>query len=439
MIIQKQEDVQNLKGALDIYERASSARLNWDKTEAVWYGSTENTNMVLPKLPNNIQWGTLGLKYLGVYLGQEEYKKKNWEGLVEKVCARLSSWKWLLPQLSYRGRVLIANNLIASMLWHKMMVVDPPVILIQEIQKRLVNFFWSGQHWLRAAVLYLPVQEGGQGLIDIRARLTVFRLQAIQRLLYQQQHGWMELTCALLRKAGRMGLDKQLFTMTLKRTSLGGLNSFYLNIMDLWQMISVSREWSKPGPWLFNESLFFNPLFPTEILNSDTIRSKLLAAGTSMFRDLRIGDGWIEAEELARKVGFRSVRLAKRVLEDLEAELPVSAKEFLKETCAGEDTEPFTFPEFDFLMKRDYQEEDPAKLLSLNTPEMGLFNDLLKRTLYTACVKTMNYQDLKDQTESKWTLVLGSDSSPKGSWRALYKKPTEKRVGDLQWRIVHGV
>lgn len=35
--------------------------------------------------------------------------------------------------------------------------------------------------------------------------------------------------------------------------------------------------------------------------------------------------------------------------------------------------------------------------------------------------------------------MLGSDSSPKGSWRALYKKPTEKRVGDLQWRIVHGV
>lgn len=47
MIIQKQEDIQNLKGALDIYERASSARLNWDKTEGVWYGSTENTNMVL--------------------------------------------------------------------------------------------------------------------------------------------------------------------------------------------------------------------------------------------------------------------------------------------------------------------------------------------------------------------------------------------------------
>lgn len=71
VIVQQQEDILNLKESLKVYERALSARLNWDKTEAVWYGSTENMNL---SLPNNIQWGTLGLKYLGVYLGQEEYK-----------------------------------------------------------------------------------------------------------------------------------------------------------------------------------------------------------------------------------------------------------------------------------------------------------------------------------------------------------------------------
>lgn len=89
-------------------------------------------------------------------------------------------------------------------------------------------------------------------------------------------------------------------------------------------------------------------------------------------------------------------------------------------------------------MNKDCQEEVPTKLLSLNTPEMGLFNVLSKRTLYIACVKTMNYQALKDLKESKWTLVL-SGSSSKGSWPSLYKNPTEKRVGDRQWRIVHGV
>ncbi len=33
---------------------------------------------------------------------------------------------------------------------------------------------------------------------------------------------------------------------------------------------------------------------------------------------------------------------------------------------------------------------------------------------------------------------FGMDISPKGSWRSLYKRPIDKRTGDLQWRIVHG-
>lgn len=189
--------------------------------------------------------------------------------------------------------------------------------------------------------------------------------------------------------------------------------------------------------WIYGNCFPF-PLFPVEILNSETIRSSLLSAGISMFRDLRSGCGWIEAEELAQKACFKSVRLAKWVLEDLEAVLPISAKDFLKETCKRDETEPHSFTELVFLMNKDYQEEVPTKLLSLNTPEIWLFNDLSKRTLYIACVKTMNYQDLKELKESKWTLVL-SGSSPKCSWWSLYKKPTEKRVGDLQRKIVHGV
>lgn len=38
-------------------------------------------------------------------------------GVKEKVCARLLKWKWLLPQLSYRGRVLVANHLDTLTLW----------------------------------------------------------------------------------------------------------------------------------------------------------------------------------------------------------------------------------------------------------------------------------------------------------------------------------
>jgi len=60
--------------------------------------------------------GKIGFKYLGVFIGDEVMTQKNWEGIIDKVKGRLDKWKWLLPKMSFRGRVLIANNLVASSL-----------------------------------------------------------------------------------------------------------------------------------------------------------------------------------------------------------------------------------------------------------------------------------------------------------------------------------
>lgn len=54
------------------------------------------------------------------------------------------------------------------------------------------DFFWPGHHWVRPSVMYLPVVAGGQGLMDIAASTAAFRLQAVQRLLYDCPVCWKE-------------------------------------------------------------------------------------------------------------------------------------------------------------------------------------------------------------------------------------------------------
>ncbi|KAK3509791.1 hypothetical protein QTP70_011160 [Hemibagrus guttatus] len=118
-----------------------------------------------------------------------------------------------IPTISYRGRVLVINNLAASSSWHKVMVMDPPNELIHRIQQAIVDFFWCGKHWLKAATLSLLKEEGGQGLVHIRSQIRAFRLQSAQRLVYHKDLAWTQTACLILQRAGHLGLDKHLLLL----------------------------------------------------------------------------------------------------------------------------------------------------------------------------------------------------------------------------------
>ncbi|KAK3542693.1 hypothetical protein QTP86_033188 [Hemibagrus guttatus] len=155
-------------------------KVNWTKSEAILVGEWGGGQ---PSLPGGLAWKRGGFKYLGVYLGTNEFLNKNWEGSVEHMKGRLSRWKRLVPKMSYRGRMLVINNLTASSLWHKLACMDPPPNLLANIQAQLVDFFWDNLHWIPQSVLHLPKEEGGQGLVQLSSRAAAFRLQFIQRLL----------------------------------------------------------------------------------------------------------------------------------------------------------------------------------------------------------------------------------------------------------------
>jgi len=429
VIVKEQKDIDIINYSIGLYERASSAKLNWGKTEAFW--CNEKT-MPLPVIPENVRWEKIGFKFLGIFMGSENYQRKNWEGVRDKICARLSNWNWILPQLSYRGRVLVINNLAASILWHRLIALNPPEDFIGGVQKLFVNFFWSGQHWLRESVLYLQVHEGGQGLMDIKSKVAAFRLQTAQRLLYHQSQSWITVACALLNRVGWLNLDRHLFLMNLKEMDLSGLPPFYASVLNAWQIFTVKREFSETQIfWGLEEPLIFNSHIPSAILESRTVRASLVRAGVHKICHLRSNDQWITAEELALKTGIHSVRILQKLLAEIQVSFPVLPLKV-------EESEN-VFPKVSVAVDVGEWQEFEGSLLSFRTPELGFFNSTSKKALYWACVKYLNLRALKELPETKWTEYVEPGTSPKGSWRSLYKKPIEKRTGDLQWRISHWI
>ena len=199
-----------MEDIINNFSVVSSARVNWAKSEALAVGEGVATGV---KLPGGLVWKRGGIKYLGVFVGDKEYMKRNWENALEVVEGRVRKWRWIFPKLSYKGRVLVLNNLVSFMLWHRLTCVDPPPDLLPKVQAILVNAFWDKLHWLPQSLLYLQKEESRHGLVHLASRRPTFRLEFMRRFLTGPKDlVWKPLACSILRRVGEYGLDTSVFT-----------------------------------------------------------------------------------------------------------------------------------------------------------------------------------------------------------------------------------
>lgn len=118
-------------------------------------------------------------------------------------------------------------------------------------------FFWTGQHWTNTAILFfLPINEGGQGLIDIKIRIKTFRLQAAQKLQYSNRC-WTDTAKTLLHKVDVLKNDLHLFLINLTEMDLKGTSAFYKTMLRTWTSnFQVKRDLSYSESWINEEPLF---------------------------------------------------------------------------------------------------------------------------------------------------------------------------------------
>lgn len=439
VMVNGQDDVKALSDLLTSFKSLSSARVNWGKSEALFLGNGSNEK---PKLPEGLNWGSKGFKYLGVFLGDEVTMQRNWEGVVEKVKGRLSKWKRLMPMVSYRGRILIINNLIASSLWHKLKCVDPPLQLLSKIQALLVDFFWDKMHWVSQSILFLPKEEGGQGLVHLQSKLASFRLVFVQRLLFgPTECKWCAAAFVILHKLENLGLDKTLFLMDPGKMNLSILPVFYRNILKVWSLFHFKKDLSPSLYWLLKEPLVYGSRLDvsTDVCIPGFSRSLISSGIFTLEKVLEItGTDFKNEDTLAQRLGFRSVRVIAQLLQKWQSLLCSDEKLLLAEYYDGH-------------FKGNITDIFPDLIFSLNLRDVyGVFfyADDLSDTMFSSCTGKLLYRFcviafckklLNMKVDTPWRAFFKLDTERKPEWRAIYKPPLVKKVGDLQWRILHGI
>lgn len=113
--------------------------------------------------------------------------------------------------------------------------------------------------------------------MHVKSRMVSFRLQTVQKLLYQEDLSWIQMACAFLQKVEHFGLDKHLFLLEMDGLRLDNLTSCYKSMLQAWsKILKVERKLDESGDWINEEPLFNNPLIRTRFLLSLSIRRTLI-------------------------------------------------------------------------------------------------------------------------------------------------------------------
>ncbi|KAI4887001.1 hypothetical protein NFI96_027940 [Prochilodus magdalenae] len=170
--------------------------------------------------------------------------------------------------------------------------------------------------WLPQGILYVPKDEGGQGLVHLASRTAVFRLQFIERLLTGPESiVWRIPVSRVLQTVEGHGLDRALFLLDTRTLDFGGLPVFYKGLFKIWELFILHRESCSSLYWLLEEPLVHSARLDISSQTSHDLSRILIAAGVTKLGQLvgLAGPELTNRENFAAQLGIRPLRVARQL------------------------------------------------------------------------------------------------------------------------------
>lgn len=169
---------------LDKFADMSGLKVNYDKTNAVWFGSTRRClKRFVGKHP--VVWDPVIFRVLGIKFSVEldMMAFNNYAGKLVEIKKLLLVWSQ--RDLTPFGKICILKTLIMSRITHLLLMVpDPPSEFLKEINTLFFSFLWNKKpDKLRRNTVKGNLEEGGLGMVDIFAVCKSLKVTWIRRLL----------------------------------------------------------------------------------------------------------------------------------------------------------------------------------------------------------------------------------------------------------------
>lgn len=213
---------------IDVYGKASGAKINKEKSEIMYIGEVEREGVGLRVEDRYI-------KVLGVYLGVEtkEATEATWAGVINKI--RTICGRWKARKLRLKGKVTVVNSLLLSVCVYVLTVLEMPVWVMNDLNRILCDFIWEGKGVkIAQGTLVGKRCEGGLNLLDIGTKKTALRIKTVKKYMMGRcNYGWRDFMTKYIEDVG--GVGQYVWYMGLKQSMTAAIPEFYREVLEAWR------------------------------------------------------------------------------------------------------------------------------------------------------------------------------------------------------------
>jgi hypothetical protein len=178
-----------LTSLFESYASESGQKINNSKS-TIFSGSITPGRLHLIVQLLNFKIGSVPFNYLGVPIFKGKPKTSYLQPIADKIKLKLSAWKASL--LTMAGRVQLVKAVIQSMMIYSITLYSWPVSLINEVERNIRNFIWSGDPDKRKLVtvawkkICRPIAQGGLNIRSLSSLNKASNLKLCWTLLNSQ-------------------------------------------------------------------------------------------------------------------------------------------------------------------------------------------------------------------------------------------------------------
>lgn len=179
IFVSTRESIPQVFKTINLYESASGAKLNIQKTKGFKAGLWKDMDIN----EGGIHWSADGFKLLGVEVGSNRNRTNQIIEIVEKIKTKCKFWSNL--NLTIWGRATIANTFILSKLWYLLQIQDIELFHMKKIKNIIHSFLCkeSKINMIKYSILTEKQEFGGVSLQDVLTKQKSFKIQWVNKFV----------------------------------------------------------------------------------------------------------------------------------------------------------------------------------------------------------------------------------------------------------------